>query len=136
MSFSRILDEVEVGGSRLALFHTARGVAAQRRRSAAPRGASAVLALSPSSGSGPRTESDQGEPTVPGLLDQMLGRIPQPLRTVYILHEIEDVSVMEIARMQGVPEGKVASRLRRAQALFQKLVLELRDSILDEESGC
>jgi RNA polymerase sigma-70 factor (ECF subfamily) len=48
------------------------------------------------------------------------------LKEAFILFELEDMSVPQIAEMLAIPTGTVASRLRRARALFQKAVAELR----------
>ncbi len=54
------------------------------------------------------------------LLDSILGELPEPLRSVFVLYEIEQLSTQEIADLLGVPRGTVASRLRRARAEFEK----------------
>lgn len=52
------------------------------------------------------------------LLDEVLATMPVELRIVFILSEIEQSTAPAIARIQSVPLGTVASRLRRARALF------------------
>jgi RNA polymerase sigma-70 factor (ECF subfamily) len=52
------------------------------------------------------------------LLDQLLEALPLPLRTVFVLFELEGLPTAEIGPMLGIPVGTVASRLRRARALF------------------
>jgi RNA polymerase sigma-70 factor (ECF subfamily) len=54
------------------------------------------------------------------LLDSILGELPEPLRSVFVLYEIEQLSTHEIADLLGLPRGTVASRLRRARAEFEK----------------
>jgi RNA polymerase sigma-70 factor (ECF subfamily) len=41
---------------------------------------------------------------------------------IFILSELEELSDPEIARMQRIPVGTVASRLRRARKEFQESV--------------
>lgn len=59
-------------------------------------------------------------------LDRILEQMPDNLKEAFILFELEDMSVPQIAELLAIPTGTVASRLRRARALFQKAVLELR----------
>lgn len=52
-------------------------------------------------------------------LDQLLDQLPFELRTVFVLHAIEELSRTEVARTLGLPPGTVASRLRRARDLLR-----------------
>ncbi len=54
------------------------------------------------------------------LLDQALDTLPQELRVVFVLFELEELSMSEIARLLDLPPGTVASRLRRAREQFQE----------------
>jgi RNA polymerase sigma-70 factor (ECF subfamily) len=51
--------------------------------------------------------------------DEILGRMPQKLRSTFLLHDIEALSTAETAGVLGVPHGTVSSRLRRARELFR-----------------
>ena len=44
-----------------------------------------------------------------------VGKLPQKLRTVFILFEIEQVKIREIAEVLQIPEGTVTSRLHAAR---------------------
>ncbi|MBL8915792.1 MAG: sigma-70 family RNA polymerase sigma factor [Archangium sp.] len=55
-------------------------------------------------------------------LDALLARLEEPLRSVYVLQEIEGLSKRETALALGIPEGTVASRLGRARAEFDELL--------------
>lgn len=57
-------------------------------------------------------------------LEQVLAEMPLELRTVLILFELEAMTSPEIAQLIEVPLGTVASRLRRARALFRSLSAE------------
>jgi len=48
--------------------------------------------------------------------------MPHKLREVFVLYELERLSVPEVADLLGVPEGTVASRLSRARDEFRRLV--------------
>jgi RNA polymerase sigma-70 factor, ECF subfamily len=68
-------------------------------------------------------------------LDGILERMPDSLKEAFILFELEDMSVPEIADLLSIPTGTVASRLRRARVLFQKAVLDLRGEQPRGEGG-
>jgi RNA polymerase sigma-70 factor (ECF subfamily) len=53
------------------------------------------------------------------LLSQLLDTLPDHLRTIFVLFEIEGLSISEIATLLGVPLGTVASRLARARDRFE-----------------
>jgi RNA polymerase sigma-70 factor (ECF subfamily) len=55
-------------------------------------------------------------------LDAVLDAMPTDLRAVFVLHDIEQVTMAEIAELLDVPSGTVASRLRRARKLFFEIV--------------
>lgn len=50
------------------------------------------------------------------LLDRLLDELPAELREVVILCELECMTLAEVAAMLDIPQGTVASRLRRARA--------------------
>jgi RNA polymerase sigma-70 factor (ECF subfamily) len=53
------------------------------------------------------------------LLDRVLDEMQEDLRTVFILYELEELNMAEIAQVLAIPQGTVASRLRRARADFR-----------------
>ena len=53
------------------------------------------------------------------MLDRLLDRMHPNLRAVFVLHEIEEMNMSEIAVVLGIPQGTVASRLRRARVEFR-----------------
>jgi RNA polymerase sigma-70 factor, ECF subfamily len=56
------------------------------------------------------------------LLDQILGQMDSELRTVFVLYELEEFTVPEIAELTQLPLGTAASRLRRAREQFGTMV--------------
>jgi len=60
--------------------------------------------------------------TLDGILDQM----DEELRTVFVLFEVEEVTMAEIAAILQIPAGTVASRLRRAREDFLARVHRLQ----------
>ena len=56
----------------------------------------------------------------------MLESLPLDLRTVFVLYELEELTMVDIARALEIPTGTVASRLRRARQAFEKLSRRVR----------
>ena len=52
------------------------------------------------------------------MLDEILATMPLELRSVFTLFELEQMTMIQIAGMLELPQGTVASRLRRARELF------------------
>lgn len=67
-------------------------------------------------------EQDLDQRRARQLLDQVLSDLPDELRTIFVLYELEELSSFEIATLLGVPRGTIASRLRRARDEFERLV--------------
>lgn len=63
------------------------------------------------------------------LLDFVLDRLPLELRTVFVLFEIEGLAVKEIAELEGMPQGTVSSRLRRAREEFATISQRVRAAL-------
>lgn len=59
------------------------------------------------------------------VLDDILDEMRPDLRAVFVLYELEQLTMAEIAQVMSVPPGTVASRLRRARAEFESRVAEL-----------
>jgi RNA polymerase sigma-70 factor, ECF subfamily len=55
------------------------------------------------------------------MLDEVLAAMPEELRAVLVLFELEELTMAEIALALGLPAGTVASRLRRAREEFARL---------------
>ncbi len=61
-------------------------------------------------------------------VDRVLAQMPAELREAFILAHLEELTMAEVARALSIPEGTVASRLRRARAVFEEHALALRAS--------
>ena len=61
------------------------------------------------------------------LLDELLATLPDELVSVLVLANIEQFELAEIAELEGIPQGTVASRLRRARALFAERLSKVRE---------
>jgi RNA polymerase sigma-70 factor (ECF subfamily) len=53
------------------------------------------------------------------MLEFVLGKMPEKLRLVFVMFELEEMSGEDIARLLALPVGTVRSRLRLARAAFQ-----------------
>jgi RNA polymerase sigma-70 factor (ECF subfamily) len=60
------------------------------------------------------------------LFDQILAKMPAHARAVFVLHEIEDMTMAEIAQILSLAPGTVASRLRKARETFDYHVQRLQ----------
>jgi RNA polymerase sigma-70 factor, ECF subfamily len=119
-TYARKLELVNAGAERAFLFSTLAHVAAHVRRSLArsrelPKEDFDEL-VDPSPRPDQLTEQREGR----AILDELLEALPLDLRTVFVLFELEELSVPEIADLVGIPTGTVASRLRRAREEFRK----------------
>jgi RNA polymerase sigma-70 factor (ECF subfamily) len=67
-----------------------------------------------------------------GLLEQKIDALPLIFRTVYMMREVEDMSVEETAECLSIPAATVRSRLHRARAqLRESLSLEMDSTLAD-----
>src|SRR4029078_6576250 len=53
------------------------------------------------------------------VLDAVVAGMDESLRSTFVLHEIEEMNLSEIAVLLRIPRGTVASRLRRARAYLR-----------------
>ena len=63
------------------------------------------------------------------LLAHVMADMPEDLREVFVLFEIEEISIQDIATTLEIPIGTVGSRLRRARQAFQQAVTRHRARI-------
>jgi RNA polymerase sigma-70 factor, ECF subfamily len=54
------------------------------------------------------------------LLDKVLDAMPEDLRAVFVLFELEELSIDQTASLLILPRGTVATRLRRAREVFHE----------------
>jgi RNA polymerase sigma-70 factor (ECF subfamily) len=59
------------------------------------------------------------------LLDRVLEAMPEDMRCVFVLFELDELSTPEVAKVLHIPRGTVASRLRRAREIFREIVSRL-----------
>jgi RNA polymerase sigma-70 factor (ECF subfamily) len=108
------------GAERSFLFSTARGVAANARRSRArSREEQGEAAIASCADVGADPEQVLSAKEARGALDRILEGLPEDVRTVFVLFELEGLTAAAIAELLALPAGTVASRLRRAREEFQ-----------------
>jgi RNA polymerase sigma-70 factor (ECF subfamily) len=116
---SRKLSQIEAGRERNFLFSTAVRVASTRRRSVKRRREEPLLNLDDQERSEPGperlTEMSRARRELQEILDGMVWEQRLP----FILFELEEQTVPEIAGTLGLPIGTVSSRLRAAREHFQ-----------------
>ena len=67
------------------------------------------------------------------LLDTILDALPEELRAVLVLFELEGLEVREIAALQEIPIGTASSRLRRAREEFSAIAKRVRAAVAARE---
>lgn len=123
------LDDVQTGSERSFLLQTAVRIAARSRRTVARR--RELLTDQPPQLPHPASTPEelvdrkQMRQTVDKILDQM----DDDLRIVFMLYEVEQMTAAEIATALAIPQGTVASRLRRARAEFRDRVSILENNL-------
>jgi RNA polymerase sigma-70 factor (ECF subfamily) len=139
---SRRLASITEGSERAFLFGTALRVASHARRAAKRRGEVPLHDEGPQATSSvPRSPAEQGssigehassaedlidQRRARALLDDVLESLPMDMRAVFVLFELEEMTLAEIAALLGLPGGTVASRLRRGRELFQAEITRLK----------
>jgi RNA polymerase sigma-70 factor (ECF subfamily) len=124
---ARKLDAVEAGHELAFLVRTATFVASETRRARRRRRESddpPPERIGPSAHE-PDAVLEQREALA--RLDAILERMEEPLRTVFVLHEIEELTMAEIAEALAIPPGTVASRLRRAREELESMCEVMHD---------
>jgi RNA polymerase sigma-70 factor (ECF subfamily) len=78
----------------------------------------------------PNPEAEAARGQLRSILERAIGDLPENFRTVFVLHEIEGVSVEETAEALEIPTGTVKTRLMRARRkLQQALAPEVRTAL-------
>jgi RNA polymerase sigma-70 factor, ECF subfamily len=129
MTAARRIDDVRHGSERGFLLQTALHQAAHARRTAARRREVLVDQVPEMGGTVATPEELSDQKRARQLLDRVLGEMHADLRAVFIAYEFEELTMVEIAEALGLPQGTVASRLRRARSEFQERVRELENKL-------
>ncbi len=126
---SNRLEDVQIGSEKSFLLQTALHIAARSRRTVARRREVLTDQLpqiaDPVSTPEELVDRWQMRQTV----DQILGQMDRDLRIVFLLYEVEQMTAAEIGTALKIPNGTVASRLRRARADFRDRVSTLENGL-------
>jgi len=118
LTASEKLDVIREDSERAFLYGVARRVAANYRRKCGRRPREVDLELEEVSSSAPQPDEALDRNRAVRMVDAVLEAMPIELRVVFVLSQIQELSLSEIAAVQGIPQGTVASRLRRAKLSF------------------
>jgi RNA polymerase sigma-70 factor (ECF subfamily) len=120
--FARRVDDVDPGRERTFLFGVALRVALSvRRQQRRWREVDDERSIAELAAPGPDAAQDLDDRRARAVLDRLLASMPLELRAVFVLYELEEMTMAEIASTLEIPPGTVASRLRRARDAFQAL---------------
>jgi RNA polymerase sigma-70 factor (ECF subfamily) len=81
-----------------------------------------IRQLSRRGGSDERALQHLDSKDLSALLEFVLSKMPEKLRLVFVMFELDEMSGEEIARLLALPVGTVRSRLRLARVAFQREV--------------
>ena len=115
------LSKIESGRERSFLIGTAARIASHARRGYQRRDLAELRLSSNPRPPNPDPEELAQRREARELLDRVLDGMPEELRAVFVLFELEELSVDEVAEVLTLPRGTVATRLRRSREVFQRL---------------
>lgn len=120
------LADVPERAQRSFLVSTALRVASDRKQSKWHRSVSAGLDVETRVSEAPLPDEAVEIRRASALLDEALATLDELERSVFVLAELEQMTRVEVAEVLGIPEGTVASRLRRAREALESAVRRLR----------
>jgi RNA polymerase sigma-70 factor (ECF subfamily) len=113
------LESIRAGSERSFLIAVAMRVASHTRR-ANQRREAAQQRWFESQVTAPVPEGPARRAEARDMLDRVLDKMPADLRSVFVLFELEELTVDEVAALLRLPRGTVATRLRRARMVFRE----------------
>jgi RNA polymerase sigma-70 factor (ECF subfamily) len=126
LTASRRLNDVRPGRERAFLYGVAVNVSARWREKHARRREELRETFDIFDAGWPSPEDLLDQQAELRLLDTLLDAMPDDLRAVFVLHEIEQQTAPQIAEALGIAPGTVASRLRRARDDFSARLSRFR----------
>jgi len=70
----------------------------------------------------PNPEELLGRARACAAADRIVASMPEDLRVAFVLFELEEMTMIEVSEVLGIPAGTVASRIRRARDVFRAAV--------------
>lgn len=117
--------DIRAGSERAFLYGVAVNVVAKSRTARARRREAAETDLDELEADLPSAEELSDQKAARRVLDRLLDSMSLELRAVFVLYEIEELTVAEIAEVLAIPPGTAASRLRRAREDFSARLTRL-----------
>jgi RNA polymerase sigma-70 factor (ECF subfamily) len=118
--------DIEPGAERAFLFGTAVRIASRSRRTRQRRREELEDTFDTLLGASPDPEAVLEQRQATELLSAILETMPDDMRAAFVLCEVEQLTMIEVAELLGVPQGTIASRLRRAREQYDAAVGRLR----------
>jgi RNA polymerase sigma-70 factor, ECF subfamily len=131
---ARRLSDIETGRERAFVFSTAVRVASTLRRARHRRRELGDDELADLADPDPGPEASLDVTRVRRQLDVVLDQLPTELRAIFVLYEIEELTMAEIATLLDLRAGTVASRLRRARKRFERRVRSFEAELMRKGS--
>jgi RNA polymerase sigma-70 factor (ECF subfamily) len=119
---ARRLGDIEPGAELAFLHATAMRVSSDARRALRRRPVAADDDVDTLEAPAPSPDHLLEQRRARAVLDLVLDAMPTDLRTVFVLFEIEELTVPAIAALLDLRAGTAASRLRRAREEFQSIL--------------
>lgn len=132
---SKRIDSIKLGSERSFLFGTALRVASRLRKNQSKQPSVDVATLDTHQDPGPSPDEMADRRRARQVLDGILEEMHDDVRIVFVLYEIEELTMAEIATALSVPPGTIASRLRRAREIFSEKVGSLQATSLKATGG-
>jgi RNA polymerase sigma-70 factor, ECF subfamily len=123
---SRRLAIIEPGKEKAFLAGTAVRVASDARRSQGRRREDRDVEVDEESAHTPGADELVDQKRAREMLDEIIAELPDETGPVFVLHELEGMTMAEIATCLDLKPGTVASRLRRARAAFEEAIARLQ----------
>jgi len=120
ITVARRIDDVDLGAERSFLFQVAVNLASHSRRKLARRREVLDDRVPERVETHATPEHLTDRKQMRELLDDILDGMDASLRTVFLLHEFEEMNLTELAAQLRIPRGTVASRLRRAREQIRR----------------
>jgi RNA polymerase sigma-70 factor (ECF subfamily) len=125
------LDVIQRGKEKAFLYGVAKNVAADARRKSARRQEVELVTNADDDESAPMFDAPSADEMIDrerarALLDEVLATLPEKLRDVFVLSEIEELSATEVAACLDIPVGTVASRLAKARETFDAQLTRIK----------
>jgi RNA polymerase sigma-70 factor (ECF subfamily) len=129
------VDDIEPAREKAFLFGVAVRIASEARRARRRRDARETAAAATLVSETETPEQIASARQARALLDEILEAMPLEVRIVFALFELEAMKTVQIAKMLEIPQGTVASRLRRGREIFHEHAERLRRKAQSEQAG-